>query len=99
MGFPWSRQSAEEEVAKLSPRGVQNESAGFDLKEKERGVSGEEGDKSPVCGAFSRVQSPFNGCRMSILGLLPSPRRQGGLCPAEMLPSFVELPLCGETCL
>lgn len=57
------------------------------------------GDKSTVCGAFSRVQSPLNGCRMSILGLLLSPRRQGGLCPAEMLFSFVELPLCGETCL
>ena len=80
-------------MAKLYP-----EACGFGVGEGEP-WSGEEGDKSSVCGAFSRVHSTLNGCRMSILGLLPSPRRQGGLCPAEMLPSFVELPLCGETCL
>lgn len=57
------------------------------------------GHKSTVCGAFSTVHSPLNGWSLSILGLLLSPRRRGGLCPAEMLFSFVELPLCGETCL
>lgn len=89
--FPRPMQSAE--VAKLSP-----EACWLVVGEGEP-WSGEEGDKSTVCGVFSRVQSPLNGCRMSILGLLPSPRQQGGLCPAEMLFSFVELPLCGETCL
>lgn len=61
--------------------------------------TGRGGHKSTVCGTFSRVHSPLNCWSLSILGLLLSPRRRGGLCPAEMLYSFVELPLCGETCL
>lgn len=55
--------------------------------------------KAQYVGLSPESRVPLNGCRMSILGLLPSPRRQGGLCPAEMLDSFVGLPLCGEMCL